>query len=275
MKIVTILLASLSCLAMAVPVSEEARDALPWSPTLADYYSKVETHVQDLKRSSDSMGVSCNLAGVQMPAAPTPLPKPNPDYSLLHVAIGRGVQVSTTRLDFSGKATNDSTQNYTCDIKNTTAIPAAIGAVANLYNASCIAANYVDILSLLPELALQLPYPSGNLLSPSRIQQSGVHYFLNASQPVFDLTLAPSHPNLGLTHCAKKANSTAPTTADAGVNGAGAGAVAWLYLTAKSGTGDVKEVYRLDTAGGNPPKTCSGMPPSFSVDYSAIYWFWG
>ena len=47
-----------------------------------------------------------------------------------------------------------------------------------------------------------------------------------------------------------------------------------VYLTAKQATGDVKEVYRLDTAGGNPPKTCSGMPPSVGVDYSAIYWFW-
>ena len=70
--------------------------------------------------------------------------------------------------------------------------------------------------------------------------------------------------------------------------------MAWLYLTTtnKSETVDVqgnvkvgadpnglewKAVYRLYTAGGNPPKTCEGLVADdvgFSVQYSAVYYFY-
>ena len=274
MKLSYILLAPFSCLTSAIPLSNTARDSLDWSPHLAEFYTKVEQHIRETKRSPDFGGLDCNLANVQMPVAPTPLPQPPANSNLVHVAIGRGVQVrqstpfSLTRLT--------SQQNYTCDITNATAVPASIGAVANLYNASCIAANFPDILPLLSEFALQLPYPSpAPILSPAQIPQSGVHYFLNASQPVFDLTMLNPDPDLGVTHCKKTANSTAPSTSVIGVNGQGNGAVAWLQLKAQHGTGDVKEVYRLNTAGGSPPKTCQGMPPSFSIQYAAEYFFWG
>jgi len=45
---------------------------------------------------------------------------------------------------------------------------------------------------------------------------------------------------------------------------------------ATNGTvGSLKNVYRLNTASGGPPDTCLGMPPAFSVQYAAEYWFWG
>jgi hypothetical protein len=38
----------------------------------------------------------------------------------------------------------------------------------------------------------------------------------------------------------------------------------------KSGSyGDLQEIYRVNTAGGNPPATCAGMPATFEVEYAA------
>jgi hypothetical protein len=50
------------------------------------------------------------------------------------------------------------------------------------------------------------------------------------------------------------------------------GSVAWLKLNAMAG--DYKEVYRVNTAGGMPPKTCGGVQGEFEVEYSAAYWFY-
>lgn len=80
---------------------------------------------------------------------------------------------------------------------------------------------------------------------------------------------------LGFAPCAKINSTLAPTGAPAGQAGQGNGAVAWLKLQAEEGaTGNIQEVYRLNTAGGNPPKMCTGMPATFEVQYSAEYWIW-
>lgn len=51
------------------------------------------------------------------------------------------------------------------------------------------------------------------------------------------------------------------------------GAVAWLKLDAKSDDGQIfQEVYRVNTAGGSPPKSCEGMQEAFEVQYAAEYW---
>lgn len=69
--------------------------------------------------------------------------------------------------------------------------------------------------------------------------------------------------------------SSAPTNATKGQNGVGNGAVAWLYLNTTNATqGDVRAVYRVNTAGGNPPETCEGSDAVFSVQYAAEYWFY-
>lgn len=158
----------------------------------------------------------------------------------------------------------------------------SIGAVASLFNASCIAANYPDILSMLPTLALQFPIPATTAeddavttLSPTNMDLSGHHYFQNPSTPVFNLD-ANTNEQLGIAVAAKKANSTAPANATPGPGGVGDGAVAWLYLTANANAtiGDVRAVYRLNTAGGSPPKTCENSPAEFSVQYAAEYWFY-
>lgn len=60
--------------------------------------------------------------------------------------------------------------------------------------------------------------------------------------------------------------------------------VPWLKLQTQTPNGDVnpaddlggvKEVYRVNTAGGAAPSTCNGMPATFEVQYAAEYWIFG
>ncbi len=50
-----------------------------------------------------------------------------------------------------------------------------------------------------------------------------------------------------------------------------------VRLTGRDGasgaTGNLQEVYRINTAGGNPPATCEGMKSTFEVQYAAEYVF--
>lgn len=189
------------------------------------------------------------------PTAPIALPPPAAGLTLGHVAIGRG------------------NQNYTCDLSNSTAVPVAAGAVATLFNVSCLAADMPELLSRLCPIALDLPIPSSSdTNSPIYQGMSGHHYFKDATTPYFDLDTGAHRYGTG---AFKKGDSTpAPATAMAGPYNSGNGPVAWLRLDAKTTTdGQVfKEVYRLNTAGGQPPKTCEGMPAAFEVPYAAEYW---
>jgi hypothetical protein len=156
--------------------------------------------------------------------------------------------------------------------------PVPIGALASLYNASCVAANYPDILAMLPSLALEFPVPASldSSLAPSNIDISGHHYFATNTTPVFNLNASPDPAQqIGNVVGHKVANSTAPANATKGANGVGNGAVAWLFLNTTNATqGDVRAVYRVNTAGGSPPKTCESSDAVFSVQYAAEYWFY-
>lgn len=173
-----------------------------------------------------------------------------------HVSIGRG------------------TQNYTCDLSNSTATPVAIGATASLYNVSCIAANHPALLEMIPGIAINLPLPSSSsAMSPINMDLAGHHYFLDATTPFFNLDTEMHSYGLG---AFKKANgSSAPEGSVVGVDGAGMGAVPWLKLTEKvgvEGSQKLKEVFRVNTAGGQPPATCQGQQESILVQYAAEYW---
>ena len=148
--------------------------------------------------------------------------------------------------------------------------------MAKLYNISCIATDYPDLLSFISNLALRYFFstnPTGPL-KPSDLQLSGYHYFSNNTTPVFAFDALAS-PKLGTVYAAKGASSDVPSEAVVGVNKIGNGAVPWLFLTSRPTTeGDIKDVYRLNTAGGQPPEACTSMPAAFSVDYAAVYWFW-
>jgi len=198
----------------------------------------------------------CDLSKAQMPvASPTPLPPPSPGLALKHVAIGRG------------------TQNYTCGT-NSSAAPVAIGAMATLFNASCVAATFPQVLTTLPNFALQYDLNANEALpNVANLLVSGHHFFTTVTTPFFNLDTASM--DLGEAQCSKNNTVNAPADAPKGQGGVGNGAVAWLKLLTKVGsTGNLEEIYRLNTAGGNPPATCVGMPAAFEVQYSAEYWFW-
>jgi hypothetical protein len=153
-----------------------------------------------------------------------------------------------------------------------------VGALATLFNASCIAALYPDLLNMMTGVALNFNFTSDSdnyidstspprTLAPTNLALSGHHYFTNTTTPYFDLTAAPQW-QVGTIPCAKNNSSPAPTAATKGYKGESA--VPRLKLLARTGaTGDLHEVYRVETAGGNAPATCVGQPASFTVQYAA------
>ena len=277
MKTPFLLLASLAALGLAAPTPTTSYQ---WSSELAQFYSVVDKHIEQVRaRQLTQEPPTCGLSNAVMPVAPTPLPSPDSSLILREVTIGRGVQVRRPQpILFHAHSLTLVRQNYTCAVASPEYTPVPIGAIASLYNASCIAANYPDILSMLPSLALEFPAPpaSSSGLAPSNIDLSGHHYFATNTTPVFNLDVSPDPAQqIGNVVGHKTANSTAPAGATPGANGVGNGAVAWLYLEATNATlGDVRAVYRVNTAGGSPPATCQSSPAEFSVQYAAEYWFY-
>ncbi|KAF2492390.1 hypothetical protein BU16DRAFT_112333 [Lophium mytilinum] len=215
-------------------------------PSLADFLSKRALAAPTFQRLTDGV---CDLDGVT-PALgdKNPLPPPTAGLRLYHVAVGRG------------------TQNYTCASASETVVPVSKGAAATLFNATCAASRAPTTLSSTPAIALAFSVPTGD---QAAALESGHHFFSNATTPVFNLDTA-AHA-FGIGSLKKTANTTAPADAPAGSNNMGS--VAWLKLTGIE-DGTFKEVYRVDTAGGNPPKNCSGISGDFDVEYSAVYWFY-
>ena len=96
----------------------------------------------------------------------------------------------------------------------------------------------------------------------------GHHYFGADGTPTFDLSSKGK-----ILFGKKNGDIKAPSTANAGP--AGTGAVDWLQLIAKPGYASVglQTVYRVVTAGGNPPSVCPSAG-FISVQYAAEYWFY-
>jgi hypothetical protein len=146
--------------------------------------------------------------------------------------------------------------------------------VATLFDGSCLASMYPDLLRLLPRLSLafNIPYPyqpgpgQPPRMGPSNLAVSGYHYFTDLKTPFFDLG------SLGTAGCTKHSGVDAPPARPVG-GGSPAGngkPVPWLKLTTVNGaTGDLREVYRVETASGSPPATCQGQKASFEVQYAA------
>jgi hypothetical protein len=134
--------------------------------------------------------------------------------------------------------------------------------MASLFNATCVAGQYPQLLSVLPGIAYDFPTPD-TTTGAANLFLSGHHYFTDKTTPFFNLD-TDSH-SWGTAACSKIASSPAPNTND----------VPWLKLTAKSVQScTINEVYRLNTVGGQPPATCQGQPASFQVQYAAEYWMW-
>ncbi|KAI4242336.1 MAG: hypothetical protein L6R40_004065 [Gallowayella cf. fulva] len=243
----------------------EKRHQKAWPSAIRAFYSAAYSTLSQLPPQTLNTITSstCNIASPSMPTIPD-LPPVTPGYSLYHVAIGRG------------------TQNYTCNPTDPTAVPMAAGATATLYNTTCISTLAPLALAQLPASALLIPTPQGPSaqLFPARALVSGQHYF-TAAAPTFNLHTA-TH-NYGIQFGAVLAKVAVPEKLQAGQTGQdGSKPVPWLKLSSADASNGlpadaspVKEVYRVNTAGGSAPKTCEGMEKTFEVQYAAEYWFWG
>ncbi|EDU44867.1 repeatdomain containing protein [Pyrenophora tritici-repentis] len=176
------------------------------------------------------------------------------------------------------------TQNYTCASSDDSATPGTTGAFATLYD---IGSKLQDdwmakwkIGSIAPvALALQEWAPQlvdWSLQSQGFQHVTGHHFFAdvagnNTPTFSFDKLSAP----FPMIQVAKLGATDAPANACRGKNGLPA--VPWLYLQHQAGItqGGINTVYRVETAGGNKPATCKGMPPSWEVKYAAQYWVYG
>lgn len=247
---------ALSALAFAAPTIPTVEDVAERS-SVDEYFNLIAKRVAKEKREKEGARQSkyFDLSKVEQPAAPSPLPAPGAGLTLKHIAIGRG------------------TQNYTCGT-NTTAAPTAIGAVADLFNVTGVTASYPEVLAIIPPSALQFNYTAevntttATVLAPMNFELTGHHYFTDLTTPYFFLNAGSVQ--IGTIGSAKNASTPAPPNSVQG-------SVPWLKLVEKNQvTGDLQEVYRLNTAGGAAPATCAGMlSQSFEVQYAAEYWFYG
>ncbi|KAH6621940.1 hypothetical protein C7974DRAFT_456725, partial [Boeremia exigua] len=165
------------------------------------------------------------------------------------------------------------TQNYTCG-DDESAAPGTTGATAALYDIGTPLSTSPFARWTLPSispLALSLSSrPSAftqNLQSLGYSHLIGHHFFAGAS-PVFALDqLASPYP---FTALGKVAETDAPAASCPGTKGEGA--IKWLLLKDAKGLsrGGIDTVYRIETAGGNKPATCTGKGgKAFEVAYSA------
>lgn len=253
----TLALSALTCAQPTLQArDDDGNDPEIWTPTLRTYYEILGMKVEKIRDAPGFPGApECKLSITTRPITNPPLPTPAAGQELMHVAIGRG------------------TQNYTCADSSSSAKPVPIGARAKLYNASCFAGPYPDLVEQMSRVALQYVVPENEQkFKPLGLELSGHHFFPDATSPTFDMNTRIDA--FGFCIAGKKAASPAPSNAAKGPNGQGYGAVPWLYLEAKAGSTGFKTVYRLHTAGGLPPPTCDGMGPTFEVQYAAQYWFY-
>ncbi|KAJ5354641.1 hypothetical protein N7541_005685 [Penicillium brevicompactum] len=205
---------------------------------------------------------NCSLANATLPlsATKTPLPAPSTNLTLKYVALGRG------------------TQNYTCPSNSSSdpeskIKPEATGAVATLFDASCLAAASESLLHEVPVLISTTPLGSLAFMAALVAQGTrstnliiGEHYFNGQGDPVFDLSLSGPDSWIATT---KKAAVPAPNlTLGTSID------VPWLKLGYKKGH-NLEEVYRVVTSLGDPPSTCAGQNATILVPYAAEYWFYG
>lgn len=71
-----------------------AAPLVSWSPALGEFYAAVDRHIQVARQDGTvASPPTCDLSKAVQPIAPTPLPTPDPSWTLTEVVVGRGVQV--------------------------------------------------------------------------------------------------------------------------------------------------------------------------------------
>lgn len=199
--------------------------SLPGPLSLATTFSQIANDLDDI-----SLG-SCSLKGIELPLNNTKvkLPSPSPNLNLKYVAIGRGTQnYSCPSSGASSKSRRDTT-------------PEATGAVATLFDASCLASTSTNLLHEIPAVVGKAPL--GPLAFLAEIMSSstntsdliiGEHYFNSAGEPVFDLELGDDDAWMV---AKKNASVDAPKRELNASKGDAVKDVPWLKLDYKKGKG--------------------------------------
>lgn len=199
--------------------------SLPGPLSLATTFSQIANDLDDI-----SLG-SCSLKGIELPLNNTKvkLPNPSPKLNLKYVAIGRGTQnYSCPSSGSSSKSRRDTT-------------PEATGAVATLFDASCLASTSTNLLHELPAVVGKAPL--GPLAFLAEILSSstnttdliiGEHYFNSDGEPVFDLGLADGNAWMV---AKKNASVDAPKRESNTSKSDAIKDVPWLKLDYKKGKG--------------------------------------
>jgi hypothetical protein len=216
------LLSALSILLAVVTAAESS--GLPHPLALAASFSHIYHELDHTNLGN------CSLANATLPLKATkpPLPEPSKDLILKYVALGRG------------------TQNYTCpnalSDPQSTMKPEATGAVATLFDASCIVSASETLLHQVPAIISTTPLGSLAFMATLVAQGTrstnliiGEHYFNAAGDPVFDLSLTGSKCWIA---SKKDAYVPAPNTTSGSTD------VPWLKLGYKKGENiQVSDVY--------------------------------
>ncbi|KAF8273396.1 hypothetical protein EI94DRAFT_1826148 [Lactarius quietus] len=187
----------------------------------------------------------------ELPSTQTLLVAPN--TSATYVTLGVGIQ------------------NYTCTAGNYT----SIGALAKLFSISslygspefdtiqdCVYKTWVQDSNTDPLNDDVVDLIQNNF----GLKLLGTHFFNEyngSSDPEFDFTETTGVPS-DYVIATKTASIPSPTNATDDV--------AWLFLTAVSGS-LAKDVFRVETVGGQPPPSCASGSPVLTVPYVAKYWF--
>ncbi|KAF8320273.1 hypothetical protein DL93DRAFT_2163912 [Clavulina sp. PMI_390] len=153
-------------------------------------------------------------------------------------------------------------QNYTCDSMGNYS---SIGAVATLFDVSCLYDTSIfDSLTLIAD-----DMSSQTLLKTQAIQDYAIghHFFVGAngtSTPHFVINKDGRGSSIKDWVNAKKLINIPSTDGSQNVD--------WLELNSTSGE-LARTIYRLSTAGGQPPSTCTPGNATAALPYAALYWF--
>lgn len=188
------------------------------APTTGGILSDTLTLVSSSTELSQLKFTGCSLDGVSPPLNETPviLTGPETNGTLAYVALGHG------------------TQNYTCADSSSSSVPTATGALATMFDASCIA-NDINLLTDLAVAFSKLPHDTIVLAGLTLKQLTGSseglvlaeHFFSDSTTPSFDFR---PFGNSKWVQMKKLESVAAPPTAISG-------SVQWLKLGYKGGTG--------------------------------------
>ncbi|KZV96102.1 hypothetical protein EXIGLDRAFT_706116 [Exidia glandulosa HHB12029] len=203
-------------------------------------------------------GRELKISRCDVSSATLPLPAPGttaiaaPNVSVAKpkfIAVGLGVQ------------------NYTCNAATGTYTSA--GAVASLFDISCLASSplfpHIQDIAFALDQAGPIAAKTLEAILGAVCLKLGDHYFVTSPSgtgisPKFDFTKS-MHDSNAFVLAARAGGVAAPNTAED---------VDWLQLSNVQGA-LAKFVYRVQTKGGQPAKTCAGTEFS-SVPYAAQYW---